>query len=109
MHDRFLWKVNDEIGKDAPFLIEFNIETKLIEDLNLLEQSLKIKHVLNNLPPRQQEIIYLRFFENLTLNQISETMNISKQSVNNLLQKAYKSFRSEWLVSFLFLAYCCFL
>jgi hypothetical protein len=30
-------------------------------------------------------------------------MNIRKQSVHNLLQKAYKSFRSEWMMLLLLL------
>ena len=96
--DRSLWKDNEVIEDNNQFAVEFNIETKLIEDADLRELSLKIKNILNSLPPRQQEVMYLRFFENLTLDQISEAMNISKQSVNNLLQKAYKNFRSEWVV-----------
>ena len=99
--DRSLWKENEVIEDNNQFAIEFNIETKLIEDTDLRELSLKIKNILNSLPPRQQEVMYLRFFENLNLDQISEAMNISKQSVNNLLQKAYKNFRSEWVVFFL--------
>lgn len=99
INDTTLWKPNEQIDANQhQFIIEFNIETKLIEDASLLELSLKIKTVLNSLPPRQQEVMYLRFFENLDLNQISETMNVSKQSVNNLLQKAYHSFRSKWMV-----------
>jgi len=94
--DSSLWRENEDLNDKDHFAIEFDVETRLIEDAALQELSLKIKKILNTLPPRQKEIMYLRFFENLTLDQISETMNISKQSVNNLLQKAYKSFRSEW-------------
>jgi RNA polymerase sigma factor (sigma-70 family) len=54
--------------------------------------------VLNGLPPRQREIMYLRFYENLDFENISQIMEISKQSVHNLLQKAYKNFRAEWVV-----------
>lgn len=104
INDSALWKANEELEENRHrFSIEFTIESKLIADADLLELSLKIRTILNGLPPRQQEVMYLRFFENLDLNQISETMNICKQSVNNLLQKAYKSFRCEWMVLLLVL------
>ncbi|MDB5147632.1 MAG: sigma-70 family polymerase sigma factor, partial [Mucilaginibacter sp.] len=74
------------------------IESKMITDLETLELSARIKQVLNALPPRQREIMYLRFYENLDFDNISQIMEISKQSVHNLLQKAYKNFRSEWLI-----------
>lgn len=103
IRDRALWKETKEIEDHPQFAIEFNVEAKLIQDADLRELSVKIKSILNSLPPRQQEIMYLRFFENLSLNQISETMNLRKQSVHNLLQKAYKSFRSEWMMLLLLL------
>ncbi|WP_207534405.1 RNA polymerase sigma factor [Desertivirga arenae] len=106
--DRSLWKQNEDLNDNEQFAIEFDIESKLIEDVSFQEMSLKIKKILNTLPPRQKEIMYLRFFENLSLDQISDTMNISKQSVNNLLQKAYKSFRSEWSLLLLILPTCFF-
>lgn len=104
--DSTLWQKNEDLNDKEHFAIEFDIETKLIEDVALQEMSLKIKKILNTLPPRQKEIMYLRFFENLSLDQISDTMNISKQSVNNLLQKAYKGFRSEWTLLLLVLSTC---
>ena len=70
----------------------------MITDLETMELGTRIKQVLNGLPPRQREIMYLRFYENLDFENISQIMEISKQSVHNLLQKAYKNFRAEWVV-----------
>ncbi|PWK75377.1 RNA polymerase sigma factor (sigma-70 family) [Mucilaginibacter oryzae] len=92
------WNRGEPLDDNYGFVVEFNIETKMITDLETLELSARIQHVLNALPNRQREIIYLRFYEGLDFDNISQIMEISKQSVHNLLQKAYKSFRSEWLI-----------
>lgn len=92
------WNQGEPLDDNYGFVVEFNIETKMITDLETLELSARIQQVLNALPNRQREIIYLRFYEGLDFDNISQIMEISKQSVHNLLQKAYKSFRSEWLI-----------
>jgi RNA polymerase sigma factor (sigma-70 family) len=92
------WNRGEPIDENYEFIVEFNIESKMITHLETLELSTRIKQVLNALPPRQREIMYLRFYENLDFDNISQIMEISKQSVHNLLQKAYKNFRSEWLI-----------
>jgi RNA polymerase sigma factor (sigma-70 family) len=97
------WNKGEALDENYEFLVEFNIESKIISDLENLELSNKIKQVLNTLPARQREIMYLRFYENLDFDSIAQIMEISKQSVHNLLQKAYKNFRSEWLMVLLVL------
>jgi RNA polymerase sigma factor (sigma-70 family) len=92
------WNRNEAPDENYTFLVEFNIESKMITDLETMELGTRIKQVLNGLPPRQREIMYLRFYENLDFENISQIMEISKQSVHNLLQKAYKNFRAEWVV-----------
>ena len=92
------WNRNETPDENYTFLVEFNIESKMITDLETMELGTRIKQVLNGLPPRQREIMYLRFYENLDFENISQIMEISKQSVHNLLQKAYKNFRAEWVV-----------
>ena len=91
------WQKNDELENDYTFKVEFDVETKLISEIENQHLANKIKSIINQLPTRQKEILYLRFYEGMDLSQISELMDISTQSVYNLLQKAYKSFRAEWL------------
>ena len=47
------------------------------------------------LTKRQQEIIYLRFFENLDNESIAQVMSISKQSVANLLYRAIQELKDK--------------
>ncbi|WP_184548058.1 RNA polymerase sigma factor [Mucilaginibacter sp. FT3.2] len=95
------WNRGEALDENYEFLVEFNIESKMITDLESVELSHKIKQILNALPPRQREIMYLRFYEGVDFDSIAQIMEISKQSVHNLLQKAYKNFRSEWLIALL--------
>ncbi|WP_373014187.1 RNA polymerase sigma factor [Mucilaginibacter sp.] len=104
--DQSKWTKNEELSDEYNFSVEFNIESKIINDLEINDLSVKVKNILNALPPRQQEIMYLRFYEGLTLNQISEIMGISNQSLRNLLQKSYKNFRAEWIPLLIFLPCC---
>lgn len=92
------WNKNEQLNDDYHFMVEFSVESKLIDEATLAKMAGKIKNILNNLPPRQREIIFLRFYENLDFDQISEIMGINRQSVHNLLQKAYKNFRAEWTI-----------
>ncbi|CAN5287941.1 sigma-70 family RNA polymerase sigma factor [soil metagenome] len=56
----------------------------------------KIKEAINNLPVRQQEALYLRYFEGLDVDHIAQIMNINRQSVSNHLHKALTHLRENW-------------
>ncbi|SDE05473.1 RNA polymerase sigma factor, sigma-70 family [Mucilaginibacter pineti] len=92
------WNRNEALDENYQFLVEFNIESKIISEQENTTLNSRIQQVLKALPTRQREIMYLRFYENLDFDNISQIMEISKQSVHNLLQKAYKNFRTEWVV-----------
>lgn len=51
---------------------------------------------LSELPTRQKEIIRLRFYEDLTHNQIAELLNMNTQSAKNLLFRAVESLRKKF-------------
>lgn len=58
-----------------------------------------LANLINKLPKRQKEVIYLKFHCNLKPTEIAETMNINYQSVVNTLHKAVKNLREEIAVS----------
>jgi RNA polymerase sigma factor (sigma-70 family) len=47
--------------------------------------------VINTLPPRQKEIIFLRFYEGLSYDEIADIMSISINSAYKLLYKALEN------------------
>lgn len=52
-----------------------------------------IIHALQQLPARQKEIIYLKIYQNLHYEEISEIMGINYQVCRNLFSQAVKSLR----------------
>lgn len=54
-----------------------------------------LTNILNTLSPREREAIYLKYYSELKITEISLIMNISYQSVLNTIQKAFKKIRQE--------------
>jgi RNA polymerase sigma factor (sigma-70 family) len=92
------WNNFDEVSDDYAFDAEINIEVKIIEDQSTIELKRKIETVLNNMPPRQREILYLRFYENMDHGKIAEIMGLNQQVVYNLLHKAILRLRKDWVM-----------
>lgn len=87
---------NTSIEDDSTKLdIEYN---NLLETKNLL---------INNLPARQKDILLLSIEEQLTSEEISQRLNISKKTVENYLSAARnylrKSLGDKGMLSFLFM------
>jgi RNA polymerase sigma factor (sigma-70 family) len=84
-------------------LFDFSHEWLLIEQERLNEMTLKVSELLNKLPKRQREVLYLRFYQNLERTEIAEIMGVNEQSVSNHLQSAFKNFKDYWqYISILF-------
>ncbi len=54
-----------------------------------------LSKLINKLPKRQKEVVYLKFYCDLRAREIAETMDINYQSVINTLHKAIKNLREE--------------
>ncbi len=53
----------------------------------------KVRTLLSILTPRQREILYLRFYQNLTPPEIAVLLNINAQSVCNIIHRAFSKIR----------------
>jgi RNA polymerase sigma factor (sigma-70 family) len=82
--------------------IDFSPEEIVVRNEEYEKLQSKIAALLNELPRRQKEVIYLRYFEEMEYTQIAEIMGIHYQSVLNLTQKALQKLRSADLLSMLF-------
>jgi len=82
------------------FLHEFSIERVIVEKQISEEKAEKLRKTLSLLSKRQKEIIYLKYYQYLDHGQIAELMNISSQSVYNLLHEAIYKLRSLWHTEF---------
>ena len=76
--------------------IDFSPEWSIIEQESLAEMEEKVNKAINQLPKRQREVLYLQYYQSLSREEIAQIMDINLQSVSNLLQTAFKSFRENW-------------
>lgn len=84
-------------------LAELSFEDSLIETEQESETNTSLRNAIEKLSKRQQEVIQLRYYHNFSLVQICDIMNISNQSVRNLLSKSIIQLReylelSGWLL-----------
>lgn len=74
-------------------LVSLSSEQQTIDKETVHHQSQKVRFAIANLSPRQQEVINLRFYHGLNLDQTAQIMGIHKQVVSNMLFKAYTILR----------------
>jgi RNA polymerase sigma factor (sigma-70 family) len=89
-----------ELQDGYDFFHEFSIERVIIEKQISEEKAQKLRKTLILLSKRQKEIIYLKYYQYLDHGQIAELMNISRQSVYNLLHESINKLRSLWHTEF---------
>lgn len=74
---------------------DVSVELRLIESENLKNQSAWLTLQLDKLSSHQREVIYLRFYENLSYDEIAEIFSVSNQVVRNSVFRALKSLRKN--------------
>ena len=82
------------------FFMNFLLNRVIIEKQISEEKAEKLRKTLSLLSKRQKEIIYLKYYQYLDHGQIAELMNISRQSVYNLLHETIHKLRSLWHTEF---------
>ena len=79
---------NDDIS------FEWSHENFLIAQQESAEKKERVLDALGQLSNRQKEIIYLKYYQNLSYEEVSEIMNINYQVARNLLYQAIKSLKT---------------
>jgi len=62
-----------------------------------LERKRALKEQLEQLSKRQREVIHLRYFQNLKIEEIGQILNINYQSVSNILHRAVKKLKKHFI------------
>ena len=75
--------------------VNFTPEEFITHQESITFRKKNLAHLINKLPKRQKEVIYLKFYCQLKSNEIANTMEINYQSVINTLHKAIKNLREE--------------
>lgn len=74
-------------------IFEISYEDFIIDQQDHEDKTGKVVMALNQLTNRQKEIVYLKFYQNLGYEEISEIMNINYQVARNLLHQAVKAMK----------------
>lgn len=56
---------------------------------------ISMTEAINNLPERQRELIYLRFYFNLPYAEIARIMEVKEQTIKNLMQRTIANLRNK--------------
>lgn len=96
-HALFTWQ--EEASEDE------HAESQIIHQEASQMTMQRLQSHVAGLPKRQQEALYLRYYENLSYEQIAQIMGINAQSVANLLQHSLKRLRDNWHWLLLVLAF----
>lgn len=81
----------DDLTND--YVFELSHESLLITQEETTAQTGKVIKAFGQLSHRQKEIVYLKFYQELGYEEISEIMNINYQVSRNLLYQAIKSLK----------------
>lgn len=81
---------------EGHFISMFNgaaADNDILREEHLADLAAKMRKVLAGLTRRQQEVIYLRFYMEADIEEISEIMGLNRQSVYNLLHDSFRKLR----------------
>lgn len=76
---------------------DLSVESIIIESEHQKHQIERLNQIVSHLTKRQQEIIYLRFYQNLENEDIAQIMSLGRQSVANLLYRTIKEIKEIWM------------
>ncbi|WP_138479068.1 RNA polymerase sigma factor [Dyadobacter bucti] len=79
------------------------IETEIEKNEVYSKNQVMVRTAINDLPRRQKEAVFLKYFEGMDNEQIADFMQVNRQSVANLLFKAISALKSAIPVSHILL------
>ena len=91
LHKRSNIRLQAEMPENISF--EISYETFIIDKQEHAEKTSKVINALEQLSARQKEIIYLKFYQDLSYEEVSDIMNINYQVARNLLSQAIKAMK----------------
>lgn len=68
--------------------IQFSPEEVMVEDESRLSQKKALYNALAQLPDRQKEVLYLKYFNGMSYDEIEEILSINYQSIRNHIYRA---------------------
>ncbi len=73
-----------------------SFETQWINEQVADEQQHGLQQVLRTLPERQREAIFLKYYQEMSTDEMASVMNINRRAVYKLLTKALRNLKQAW-------------
>ena len=89
---------DEEINKHFDFQV--SIEVQYIKEETTANIAKRIALLIGKLPARQKEVVFLKFYQGFNRNEIAQAMDITPQTVSNLLQIAMNKMKTDLGPSF---------
>ncbi|WP_416940739.1 RNA polymerase sigma factor [Parabacteroides gordonii] len=96
----------DKIDPEENEYLDQGAEEAVTNALNQSEIQRTVQTVLGVLTDRQREIIYYRYIEELSIEEIAALTEMNYQSVQNLIQRSLKKIRDSLPIIILFFIFC---
>ena len=81
------------MNDDHPFEMVFSVESEFIKKETHSSQAQQLLQALNQLTPRQKEVIFLRYFEELEYEEIAAIMDITVKATYKLTARGLEALR----------------
>lgn len=93
---------------DIPEQFDWSVEDALSAREQEATNTVKIEQALSKLSARQREAIYLKFFEEMSYEDICSVMQLNYQSARNLVARAIIELRQSLVAFLIFMILCQF-
>lgn len=84
-----------DLPQHEAFAISASYETQLLYEQLEDERKHHLLGVINKLSKRQREVIFLKYYENLSYEEVAAVMNININTVYNLISLAIRKLREQ--------------
>ncbi|MDX9747140.1 MAG: RNA polymerase sigma factor [Paludibacter sp.] len=81
-----------------------NFQDDLIQEEEVEARNALVKKIFKSLNEHQREVLYKRFVEGLSLQEIASIMNINYQSVKNIIQRSLTKIKNSEVVAFIIIS-----
>mgnify|MGYP001202734782 CR=1 FL=1 len=86
-----------ELSEDEHYLTEeVSPEDFMIEQESVNDDKSTANNMMRLLTLRQREVIYYRFYEGMSLNEIADLLQINYQSVQNIIQRSLNKLKDSY-------------
>jgi RNA polymerase sigma factor (sigma-70 family) len=90
-------KAKEKVGDvNTHFDFQVSTEVQYIKEETTANIAKKMAFSIEKLPPRQKEVIFLKFYQGFDRNEIAQAMDITPQTVSNLLQIALNKLKGDF-------------